>query len=60
MMAVAQVATVMHLGHELEEEEGEGQGQGERPPPPGVGKGPNESAKFGEVAKNQNFRCTTD
>ena len=28
------------------------------PPPPQVGEGPNESANFGEVAKNQNFGCS--
>ena len=30
------------------------------PPPSRVGEGPNESAKFGEVAKNQNFGCSAD
>ena len=30
------------------------------PPPPRIGEGPNESAKFGEVAKNQNFGCSAD
>ena len=29
------------------------------PPPPPVGEGPNKSAKFGKVAKNQNFGCST-
>ena len=32
---------------------------GSPPPPPRVG-GPNKSAKCGEVAKNQNFGCSTD
>ena len=30
------------------------------PPPSGIGEGPNESAKFGEVAKKQNFGCSTN
>ena len=30
------------------------------PPPPQVNEGPNKSAKFGKVAKNQTFGCSTD
>ena len=41
-----------------------GRGPGYRvhmsPPPPRVGKGPNESAKFVEVAKNRKCGCSTD
>ena len=33
---------------------------GNPPPPPRVGEGPIESAKVGEVAKNQNVGCSTD
>ena len=36
---------------------------GQKQPPLRVGEGPNESAKLGEVAKNENFQnfgCSTD